>query len=1126
MRLRRFTLDRFGHFAGQSFDFGSRPDGPDFHVIYGPNEAGKTTVIEAFMRLFYGWKARGEPYVFDHGRDHLRLSAEVESPAVGRLQLIRHGRSLTDGAGAMVAPDLLATLVGGLTDDAYRARLCLTRDGLVKGGEDIAKNKNDLGRILFAAASGMPGLAETLDALRDAAGALHKPRGRTEIAALKARRKALAARIKRDDIQPGDIARLDAEEARTADAEARAREVRGEAAQALHTARALRQAFTPYASARRAREEAAAIPDRPLPPGLDDSAMVAAVARAAALREQGAELGRQRATLDRRAEAVCEDPALAALHEEVTALADLRTACAAARADLPRRRQREGDLLREMAQLIPIAAQEPLAYAVPPSTVSALQAAAGALATTAALHETKRASLGEASRALDEHMAELPTLSAGVAAWPDIRAILDNHQATHLAHRYEEVREDAEGARLAAATARATVGETRRLTLTPQDLADHTANLDSATADLRTAREAVAGLEAEEAAHVTRTRPADLPDAAASQALRARRDALWAEHRRQLDAASADAFAAAMGADDTAQARHIADANRIAAWSEHQLRLEEVRAKRAAAQRTLETATKTRDAVASRSAELAEQLGLKPPATPTRLQDQLRAVQNAERLDAEAHALQQHLAEYHDKCAACLAALSPIWPGQVPATLRSALDQAADWRAQAATHAALAEQTAHQATKLKRSLARAEEDEAKAARRAEDAETAWAAAVDAAFGNRPRPPLDAAGLEHLAAYAERGTELRELRDRITKMEGDATLLTAQIAPLADRHGIPDGPIVERYDALRRAVDDAHHQAQEAERLRHERAQHAQRVDEYEADSLAHRLQIDAWGEAMGLERPDLETLRSAVDKQAARDRALCAARDATELACSILGVTASDLDGQMGAWSNPGALDTEVEAALSQLAEAEAVLSEATQAAADARAARAALTDDPKVAVAQSELRTIDLTLTELAQDWARLRIGAILADHAIRRHREAHRPAMLAGAETAFAALTHGRYPRLDVENDKLLAFDKSVKPYDIDMMSTGQQSQLFLALRAGAYAMMADRAPPPPMLCDDVFESFDEDRTRAACILMDQIGQRGQAIYLTHHRHVVDIAREVTDGAVRVHELPDSAP
>ena len=68
-----------------------------------------------------------------------------------------------------------------------------------------------------------------------------------------------------------------------------------------------------------------------------------------------------------------------------------------------------------------------------------------------------------------------------------------------------------------------------------------------------------------------------------------------------------------------------------------------------------------------------------------------------------------------------------------------------------------------------------------------------------------------------------------------------------------------------------------------------------------------------------------------------------------------------------------------------------------------------------------------------------------------------------------------------------------------------------MYLALRAAANEQMALQGVKLPFFCDDVFETFDEDRTRAACRLMERIGRSGQAIYLTHHRHVVEIAKEV---------------
>lgn len=53
MRLRELHLMRFGHFTDRRFSFSASDGRPDFHIIYGLNEAGKTTMMEAVLRLFF-----------------------------------------------------------------------------------------------------------------------------------------------------------------------------------------------------------------------------------------------------------------------------------------------------------------------------------------------------------------------------------------------------------------------------------------------------------------------------------------------------------------------------------------------------------------------------------------------------------------------------------------------------------------------------------------------------------------------------------------------------------------------------------------------------------------------------------------------------------------------------------------------------------------------------------------------------------------------------------------------------------------------------------------------------------------------------------------------------------------
>lgn len=165
------------------------------------------------------------------------------------------------------------------------------------------------------------------------------------------------------------------------------------------------------------------------------------------------------------------------------------------------------------------------------------------------------------------------------------------------------------------------------------------------------------------------------------------------------------------------------------------------------------------------------------------------------------------------------------------------------------------------------------------------------------------------------------------------------------------------------------------------------------------------------------------------------------------------------------------------------------------------------------------------MQIEEAILDYLKRDFGLRVAEEAIRRYRDRHRSEMMASTERAFAELTNGAYRTLltqpDGASEILLAVDASRTPKQIGDMSKGTRFQLYLALRAAAYEQMVAQRVQLPFFCDDVFETFDEDRTRSACRLMERIGRSGQAIYLTHHRHVVEIAKEVCDAHPVIHEI-----
>src|SRR3546814_18996948 len=102
MRRRRLDLARDGQYTDHSLDFGPHRDGaPDLHIIYGPNEAGESPTLNAFLDLLYGSEARSR-YNFLHPSASMRLGAAVAFAGDPSREVARGSRGLVQGHGAAV----------------------------------------------------------------------------------------------------------------------------------------------------------------------------------------------------------------------------------------------------------------------------------------------------------------------------------------------------------------------------------------------------------------------------------------------------------------------------------------------------------------------------------------------------------------------------------------------------------------------------------------------------------------------------------------------------------------------------------------------------------------------------------------------------------------------------------------------------------------------------------------------------------------------------------------------------------------------------------------------------------------------------------------------------------------
>ena len=123
-----------------------------------------------------------------------------------------------------------------------------------------------------------------------------------------------------------------------------------------------------------------------------------------------------------------------------------------------------------------------------------------------------------------------------------------------------------------------------------------------------------------------------------------------------------------------------------------------------------------------------------------------------------------------------------------------------------------------------------------------------------------------------------------------------------------------------------------------------------------------------------------------------------------------------------------------------------------------------------------------------------------------------------MASTERAFAELTNGAYQKLLTQPDGgaeiLLAVDASGTAKQIGDLSKGTRFQLYLALRIAGHAVFTDENGPLPFITDDIHETFDDRRAKAALELAAEMGALGQCILFTHHRHLLDLARQTVPG------------
>jgi uncharacterized protein YhaN len=1123
VRLAKLALLAYGPFTGQIIDFG--PPGR-LTVVYGANEAGKSTTLRAIEAFLFGIEHRTVDAHLHKGTD-LRIGATLVGPLGEPFEAQRKkstGRSLLDAAGEELIDEApLLRMLGGTTRETFRSVYGLDEARLREGGRVLLEGKGSVGETLFSASLGVAHVKRVLSELEEGAERLFAARGKREINLRIAQYKQRMDLVERVHSTPPEKVLDQEKEIATFQQALAALRVKQRALEAERAK--LSRAVRTIPWTERLAAANAALERLGHAPRIDGEARARheeaeRVARAAAARIEA-----QIAERSARLAAIGELPVLLEHALDVETLVRERATYANAERERPAaRRERE----RLEAEIGPVAARLGTSAAGDPMDAPARTRLRRLAERLTAAVTAQRAAEEAASRA-----------AQGVAAAAARRARLgavDRDRERALRAALAEAREPAKleaaleaaakerergEAALSAARARLCVDGVDPALLwapAPETVEGHAEAMRRAHArlsDLAAKRDALVGrliaLHREEQ-RVRGSEP--VPSEEALAAARAARDAA-------IEALGAGGGSLGAAVRATAQADAIVDelrreADRLA----HLARLSAERASLQEEERAifaeLEAASRAVRDEESRWQKVWARTAA-PPMAPAdarawiaELAEARRAAELLRAAAAEEATCRERVERARRVLAQALAIdLGDLGPGALAEEARAELVRIE----RAAEALAAADE---EARRLEQEFAAARERAVRAGeevRRVREEATTLLAEHGITAPVHEELATIADDVDALAAGLER---IRSQARREAVMDRDAREIEAKVRAVSAR-AAPDlsgRPVIAVIDELQRRLEAASRARDERARLERELYAAEAELAEERARIDAATAALDAMAAAAGVaSRSDL----AAAERAGAEAAAQLARRREAEEALERLGdgLSPSALADEAGEHESLEAAQRRLEDVEAELDDVLTQIDRTGREIAGKEAGLAMYREGVALAADERALAEADLAaIQEKAEEWVRLRLAHRVLSRAVDRYRERSQGPLLRRAGELFSELTLGAFVRLAVrfdEDDKprLAAVRSGGGDVEVEGMSEGTRDQLYLALRIASLERMIETTDPLPLVLDDVLVQFDDDRAAAALRVLARLAGRMQVLFFTHHAHLVEIAR-----------------
>ncbi|MBU0654539.1 MAG: AAA family ATPase [Gammaproteobacteria bacterium] len=1173
MRIDRLDLMAYGAFTGKTLDLSSGSAG--LHLIYGDNEAGKSTSLRAIIAWLFGIPARTTDN-YQHAHTQLRIGGKLRLADGRTLEFIRRkGTKSTllasDGNDVLEDAVLLPFLPDGIDEALFGKLYGIDHERLEAGGKELLNQSGDLGQALFGAALGVASPRIILSELQTGAEALFKPRASTKpVNQAIANFKEAQKRAKELSLPVAEWNRLKTEHENTLAQIRRLEEditAKSKEKSRLERLNRVKGALAERRAILSRMQELGDV--LVLPEDFEEQRKTAAskLQTASELKEKAearlAGLQEEARSLNIRHELLDKEAAILGLYKELGAVE--KTIYDRPQQDGQRRllRNEATDLLKAVRSDLGIDEADKLLRPLlkKKNWVADLARRHTLLAQRKETAGLNRKDAENEKNALEKQLAEQPRSTLDLVALKG--AVITARKAGELEKRLSEARQRAAESKTASENEFQRLGrfsgsvETLlRIALpVPETLDDFETNWQEISDEIREHAREQQKLEAEKQQAgqdlTALLLMSDAPTLATLEASRANRDQLWQllKHRyvgkggagdsgAGLDSALADADIPALYEQKVMDADHIADrlrleADQVVKRTDLEIKLKTLDSRLSQWAETLAKANAVRQSQQQAWDDIWLPLGIKP-GTPRemkqwvlRVEKLLSSIQSANILHGSAENLAHECETRKQAIAAQIVRFDPAFESQGMG-LEAMLGLCEQRIGQE-------EEGINRQRQLNQALKDVEIRLGKALENIHTLESEqstwvseWEQAIDG-LGLQPdaHPQYALETLEQLTAFFEKFDQSEEKRRRIYGIDKVQEDFNKKVLEFVD--GI----------AFNRAGQDANVIAaqlhQELNKAREARAR-------LEKISDAEKLEADAIREAeitLAAANGQLAALRLQAD--AGDDAALIKASEASrkkrelqqkqetleqELTRNGDGLTIAELEQEANA--------SDIDAIESGISKVAAELAELYQQRDALRDQRQTLQNgintkngSDSAASASEEAEQHLASMVAGVEQYLRLQIAALILGQRIEDYRKKHQTPVLLRAGALFSRLTLGAYAGL---RDELGNDDKpillGVRPNNaevlVDRMSDGTRAQLYLSLRLATLEQHLRHGEPMPFVVDDILIGFDDKRTKVGLEVLAEVAASTQVLLFTHHRRVLDLANTLeAQAGIYTHEL-----